>query len=88
MFTLGIGIIGSVMFSGFMQVIPILVAVVAGYFLSLFMGMVDTTTISNAAWFALPKFQTPVFDFNAMIIISACMHSCSGRAYQSFNRYR
>lgn len=74
MFTLGIGIIGSVMFSGFMQVIPILVAVVAGYFLSLFMGLVDTTTISNAAWFALPKFQTPVFDFNAMIIIApACI---------------
>ena len=74
MFTLGIGIIGSVMFRGFMQVIPILVAVVAGYFLSLFMGMVDTTTINNAAWFALPKFQTPVFDFNAMIIIApACI---------------
>jgi uracil permease len=74
MFTLVIGIIGSVMFRGFMQVIPILVAVVAGYFLSLFMGMVDTTTISNAAWFALPKFQTPVFDFNAMIIIApACI---------------
>jgi len=74
MFTLGIGIIGSVMFKGFMQVIPILIAVVAGYFLSLFMGMVDTTTISNAAWFALPKFQTPVFDFNAIIIIApACI---------------
>jgi len=74
MFTLCIGIIGSVMFRGFMQVIPILVAVVAGYFLSLFMGMVDTSIIINAAWFALPKFQTPVFDFNAIIIIApACI---------------
>jgi uracil permease len=74
MFTLCVGIIGSVMFRGFMQVIPILVAVIAGYFLALFMGMVDTTAINNAAWFALPRFQTPVFDFNAIIIIApACI---------------
>jgi uracil permease len=49
MFTLCVGIIGSVMFRGFMQVIPILFAVIAGYFLALVMGMVDTATISNAA---------------------------------------
>ena len=74
MFTLCIGIIGSVMFRGFMQVIPILVAVVAGYLLALSMGMVDTTTISKAAWFALPKFQAPVFDLNAIVIIApACI---------------
>ena len=74
MFTLCIGIIGSVMFRGFMQVIPILVAVVAGYVLALTMGMVDTTTIGKAAWFALPKFQAPVFDINAIIIIApACI---------------
>ncbi len=60
MFTLCIGIIGSVLFKGFMQVIPILVAVVAGYLLALSLGMVDTTIISNAAWFALPQFQAPV----------------------------
>jgi len=70
----GIKWIDVVMFRGFMQVIPILVAVVAGYFLALAMGLVDTTAISNAAWFALPKFQAPVFDFNAIIIIApACI---------------
>jgi len=38
------------------------------------MGMVDTTTISKAAWFALPKFQAPVFDLNAIVIIApACI---------------
>ncbi len=74
MFTLCIGIIGSVMFRGFMQVIPILVAVVAGYLAALAMGMVDTTTIGQAAWFALPKFQAPVFDINAIVIIApACI---------------
>jgi uracil permease len=74
MFTLAVGIIGSVMFKGFMQVIPILIAVVAGYFMALAMGMVDTAKISEAAWFALPKFQTPVFDLNAIVIIApACI---------------
>ncbi len=74
MFTLLVGIAGSVLFRGFMQVIPILFAVVAGYFLALAMGMVDTAAISNAAWFALPKFQTPVFDINAIVIIApACI---------------
>jgi uracil permease len=74
MFTLCVGIIGSVLFRGFLQVIPILIAVVAGYVMALCMGMVDTTAISNASWFALPKFSAPVFDFNAMIIIApACI---------------
>ena len=74
MFTLAVGIIGSVMFKGFMQVIPILIAVVAGYFMALAMGMVNTAKISEAAWFALPKFQTPVFDLNAIVIIApACI---------------
>ena len=74
MFTLCVGIIGSVMFKGFMQVIPILIAVVAGYCLALSMGMVNTTIISQAAWFALPKFQAPVFDINAIVIIApACI---------------
>lgn len=74
MFTLCVGIIGSVLFKGFLQVIPVLVAAVAGYVLALTMGMVDTTAIGNADWFALPKFQAPVFDLNAIVIIApACI---------------
>jgi len=74
MFTLCVGIIGSVLFKGFLQVLPILIATITGYLLALAMGMVDTTSIGNAAWFALPHFQAPVFDFNAIIIIApACI---------------
>ena len=74
MFTLVFGIIGSVMFRGFMQIIPILFSVVAGYILALIMGVVDTTAIANAPWFALPKFQAPVYDLNAILIIApACI---------------
>lgn len=74
LFTLCIGIIGSVLFKRFLAVIPILFAVLAGYLLALAMGMVDTAAISNAAWFALPKFQAPVYDTNAILIIApACI---------------
>lgn len=74
MITLGVGIMGSIMFRGFMQVIPILIAVIVGYLVALSVGMVDTAIISNAAIFALPKFSLPVWDFNAIVIIApACI---------------
>lgn len=74
MFTLSIGIVGTVMFRGFMQVIPILFAVVAGYMLAFGMGLVNIKAITNAAWFAIPKFQFPMYDSNAIIIIApACI---------------
>jgi uracil permease len=74
MFTLAVGIIGSVLFRGFLQVIPILVAVVSGYLLALALGMVDTAAIKNAHWFALPEFQAPVLDPKSIIIIApACI---------------
>jgi uracil permease len=74
MFTLCVGILGSVLFKGFLQVVPILIAVVAGYIMALCLGMVNTSAIANAAWFALPKFSAPVWDTRAMIIIApACI---------------
>ncbi len=74
LFTLFVGIAGSVMFKGFMQVIPILFAVIAGYLLALSMGMVDRAVISNAAWLELPKFHMPVFNFSAILVIApACI---------------
>lgn len=74
LFTLAIGIFGSVIFRGFAQVIPILIAVVCGYILAFAMGMVDTAVISNAKWFSIPKFTAPVFDWSAILIIApACL---------------
>jgi len=74
LFTLFIGIFGSVLFRGFLQIIPILFAVICGYLLSAALGMVNFQLIANAQWFALPKFHTPVFDINAiLIILPACV---------------
>lgn len=74
LFTLMAGILGTVLFRGFLQIIPILLAVVAGYILAFVLGMVDTATISNASWLALPQFHAPVYDTNAILIIApACI---------------
>lgn len=74
MFTLGVAVIGSLVFKGFIQVIPILIAVVAGYIFACFRGMVDFSVIANAPWFKLPTFTAPTLDFNAMMIIApACL---------------
>lgn len=74
MFTLLVAILGSVMFKGFMQVIPILVGVVAGYIFALVKGMVDFAPVAAAPWFAVPQFSAPVFDMNAIFIIApACL---------------
>ncbi len=70
MFTMIIGVLGSVIFRGFMQIIPVLFAVVAGYILALVMGMVDTAAIANAAWISLPAFSAPVYDPQAILIIA------------------
>jgi uracil permease len=50
--TLGVTVFGSVLFRGFMAIIPILIGVLAGYALSFAMGVVDTTPIAQAHWFA------------------------------------
>ena len=74
MFTLAVGIFGSVLFRGFLQIIPILVAVIAGYIFAMAKGMVNTEVVAAAPWFALPHFQAPVYDINAILIIMpACI---------------
>ncbi|WP_411680298.1 uracil permease [Clostridium thailandense] len=74
LFTLAVGIFGSVLFRGFAQVIPILIAVICGYILAFSMGMVDTSVIANAKWFSIPTFSAPAFDWSAIVIIApACL---------------
>jgi len=60
---------GSVLFRGFLAIIPILIGVLAGYALSFAMGVVDVTPIKDAHWFALPTFYTPRFEWFAIFTI-------------------
>ena len=67
--TLAVAVFGSVVFRGFLSVIPILIAIVVGYVLSACLGMVDFTRVSEAPFFMLPNFQLAKFDAAAISII-------------------
>jgi len=67
--TLAVTVFGSVLFRGFMAIIPILIGVLVGYALSAFMGIVDWRGVEHAPWFALPTFYTPRFEWIAMLTI-------------------
>ncbi|MET1029353.1 uracil permease [Domibacillus tundrae] len=70
MLTLGITIIGNVMFRGFLKIIPILVGIVAGYTIAALFGMVDFTPVREAEMFALPQFYAPEFNWTSIAIIA------------------
>lgn len=67
--TLGVAVFGSIIFRGFLSVIPILIAVIAGYIAALCCGIVDFTAVKEASVFALPNFSTPKFSVEAILII-------------------
>ena len=67
--TLGVAIFGNILFRGFLSVIPILIAVIAGYVAALACGILDFSQVASASWFALPNFQLPKFDMGAIMMI-------------------
>lgn len=67
--TLGVAIFGQVLFRGFLSVIPILIAIIAGYVASAFCGILDFTDVAQASWFALPKFHLAKFNAQAILTI-------------------
>ena len=75
--TLGVAVLGSVLFRGFLSVIPILIAIICGYAAGLiteaFSGEHVIRDGIMAALqqplFQLPNFQAPKFDLEAILII-------------------
>ena len=55
--TLGFAVFGSVLFRGFLSVIPILIAVIAGYVAAAITGILDFSAVMTAPIFALPNFS-------------------------------
>jgi uracil permease len=49
------------------KLIPIFIAIIVGYVLSIIMGKVDFTPIKEAAWIGLPEFTTPKFSWQAIL---------------------
>lgn len=67
--TLGIAVFGNILFRGFLSVIPILIAVLTGYIAALACGIVDFAEVAAAPFFAVPNFQPPKFNAEAIMII-------------------
>ncbi|WP_019533782.1 uracil permease [Paenibacillus ginsengihumi] len=68
--TLLITIIGSVMFRGFLKIIPILVGIVAGYVIAWGIGLVHFEAVAEADLLALPTFYAPQFSLTAIAVIA------------------
>ncbi len=54
---------------GFWRLIPILIGIIAGYLVSLPLGLVDFSPIARAPWLAIPSFTTPSFSLPAILFI-------------------
>ena len=68
-FTFTVTVIVSVFGSKMMKLIPILIGVTSGYVLALIMGLVDTSAIIKAPWFAVPHFETPQVNWQAALFM-------------------
>ena len=67
--TLLLAVFGGVLYRGFAAAIAILIAIVAGYVVALFFGLVDFSALGAAKLFELPDFQAPKFSLEAILII-------------------
>jgi uracil permease len=68
--TLLVTIIGSVIFRGFLKIIPILIGIVVGYALAYLMGYVQFDAVAKAPMFALPTFYKPELNWSAIAVIA------------------
>lgn len=65
--TLGVAILGSVLFKGFLSTIPILISIIVGYLSAIAFGMVDFTPVLETSLFTMPHFQWAKFDVHAIL---------------------
>ncbi len=74
-----ITLISAVIFSslgGLVGTVPILLAIIVGYVVSSFLGLVDFSGIAAAPWVGLPPIQTPTFDPGAIALIAPVALVC------------
>ncbi len=69
LFTLGVVIVGSMVFRRFLAAIPVLIGVLAGYVLAWFLGAVDFQAVKDASFLTYPKPVLPAFDWAAILVV-------------------
>ena len=55
---------------GFIRIIPFLVGIIAGYIAAVCFGLVDFTSVQEAAWFSLPNFKLPFKDYTPDLLVA------------------
>ncbi len=69
----GITLVAAVIFSsmgGLIGTLPVLLAIIVGYIVSFFFGLVNFQGVIDAPWIGLPPIQTPHFDPGAIALIA------------------
>lgn len=56
--------------SGIVGTVPVLLAIIVGYLLSLALGLVDFAPVAEAAWIGLPHVSMPRFDLGAIALVA------------------
>ena len=69
MLSLVVTIVVAVLGRGIFRLLPILFGVVVGYVASVFAGIVDFSTVRDAAWLAVPNFTAPSFSWAAILFM-------------------
>ncbi|MDQ0060641.1 uracil permease [Paenibacillus harenae] len=67
--TLAVTVLGSVLFRGFLRIIPILIGIVVGYVIAFAMGLTNFTLVGDSGWIQSPTFTMPVFEWAAILTI-------------------
>lgn len=69
MVTLLTTLIVAVFAKGLMKLVPIMFAIVVGYVLAIFMGLVNFQPVLDAPWFSLPTLTAPEFKLEAILYL-------------------
>jgi len=73
LFTFAVGVFVKIAFPKFgwkfLSNLPVLISLVAGYVLAALLGLIDFTSVSEAAWIGIPKFTLPKFSVEAISVM-------------------
>ncbi len=68
--TLAAAVLSAVYLPGFLRRLPILIGGIVGYLVAIPLKHIDFSSVANAPWVGLPKFNTPTFNTSAMLLIA------------------
>lgn len=73
LFTFAVGVFVKIAFPKFgwkfLSNLPVLISLVAGYVLAALLGLIDFSSVSEAAWIGIPKFTLPKFSVEAISVM-------------------